>query len=221
MWRYPRSGPEGPRSSWGFSSQLRASRSLARVADWRGDTLIIRRGQKNRRVGGCEGGTKKRKGTKLLPVPEDLRDWLEDQLSAERRIDGEAFLFQNPDAYNAAGQWSETAMRRTWYAACAAVGIKVSLYEGTKHSTATALKAAGVEDRVLAHAAGHSDVRSIQRYAKLETEVIRSAFARLASPTRDGNVMAMNRRTRKHLKFKGKNGGGGGNRTPSRIRLGG
>ena len=170
MWRYPRSGPEGPRSSSGFSSQLCASRSLARVADWRGDTLIIRRGQKNRRVGGCEGGTKKRKGTKLLPVPEDLRDWLEDQLSAERRIDGEAFLFQNPDAYNAAG---------------------------------------------------HSDVRSIQRYAKLETEVIRSAFARLASPTRDGNVMARNRRTRKHLKFKGKNGGGGGNRTPSRIRLGG
>jgi len=69
-------------------------------------------------------------------------------------------------------------MRRTWYKACTKVGVQISLYEGTKHSTATALKAAGVEDRVLAQAAGHSDVRSIARYAKLETEVIRAAITR-------------------------------------------
>ena len=40
---------------------------VARVADWRGDTLRIHRGQKDRLVGGREGGTKKRRGAKILP----------------------------------------------------------------------------------------------------------------------------------------------------------
>ena len=75
-------------------------------------------------------------------------------------------------------------MRRTWYAACKHVGVRVSLYEGTKHSLGTALKSAGVEDRVLAQLFGHSDVRSVERYAKLETEVIRSTLARLPQPAK-------------------------------------
>jgi len=163
---------------------------VARISDLRGDNVLIRRGQKDRRVGGREGGTKKRKGSKLLPIPEQLAEWLEENIPAERRLDGEAFLFQNPDATNERRQWSEAAMRRTWYSACKAVGVRISLYEGTKHSTATALKAAGVEDRVLAQIAGHSDVRSIQKYSKIQTAVIENALARLP---RGGHVGASRR----------------------------
>ena len=44
-------------------------------------------------------------------------------------------------------------MRRTWAAACKQAGVSgVSLYEGTKHSTATHRKALGADDRVLGEA---------------------------------------------------------------------
>ena len=49
-------------------------------------------------------------------------------------------------------------MRRTWAAACKQAGVTgVSLYEGTKHSTATYLKALGADDRLLAQLMGHLD----------------------------------------------------------------
>ena len=40
--------------------------------------------------------------------------------------------------------WSEAALRRQWYSACKLVGVTVSLYVGTKHSTATELRRQGV-----------------------------------------------------------------------------
>jgi len=152
---------------------------VARVVDWRDAELRIHRGQKDRRVGGREGGTKKRRGGKLLPVPADLRVWLE--VHATGREPGD-FLFPNPTASNERRQWSKSAMRRTWREACDAVGVDVSLYEGTKHTLGTAAKEAGVEDRVLAHLFGHSDVRSVEPYAKLGTDVVRSALGRLRGP---------------------------------------
>jgi integrase len=54
---------------------------------------------------------------------------------------------------------------------------RIGVYAGTKHSTATALKAAGSDDRVLATLMGHSDVRSVERYAHVQTQVIRSTLA--------------------------------------------
>jgi integrase len=152
----------------------------ARVEDWRGDDLRIHRGQKERRVGGREGGTKKRGGGKLLPVPAELRAWLDAHVPAERRLaEPTGYLFRNPGADNAAGQWSESAMKRVWQTACEAAGVRVSLYEGTKHSMATALTSAGVGDRVIATILGHSDERSVRKYARLEPEVIRSALGRI------------------------------------------
>ncbi len=42
-------------------------------------------------------------------------------------------------------------MRRTWAAACKKVGVTgVSLYEGTKHSSATYLKSLGADHRLAA-----------------------------------------------------------------------
>jgi integrase len=153
---------------------------VARIEDWRGDELRIIRGKKDRKVLGQEGGTKKKRGGKRLPIPAELAAWLDKNVPAERRLaEPAAYLFQNPAARNAAGQWSEAAMRRTWYAACDKVGVQVSLYEGTKHSFGTAAKAAGIEDRVLAQVFGHADPRSVSRYAKLEPEVIRVNLERI------------------------------------------
>jgi hypothetical protein len=154
---------------------------VARIVDWRGDELRIHRGAKDRRVGGREGGTKKRRGSKLLPIPADpadLREWLERHVPPELRLaEPEGYLFRNPDGER--GQWGPTSMTRAWRAACDQVGVRVSLYEGTKHSFGTAAKAAGVEDRVLAHIFGHSDTRSVARYGRLELDTVRSALGRL------------------------------------------
>src|SRR5690606_24668693 len=86
-------------------------------------------------------------------------------------------LFVNPDGYNDGGWWGVGALRRTWDAACAAAGVKgVTLYSGTKHSTATYLKGLGADDRVLAQLMGHRDRRSVERYAKLTPQAIESAL---------------------------------------------
>jgi integrase/recombinase XerD len=151
---------------------------VVRIRDWRGDELQIVRAAKDRRVGGVVRGLKRRGGDKVLPVSPRLREWLETHVSPERRMaDPDGPLFANPAAeFN--GWWSETALRRVWYFACTRAGVeKIGVYAGTKHSTATALKAAGSDDRVLATLMGHSDVRSVERYAHVQTQVIRSTLA--------------------------------------------
>jgi site-specific recombinase XerD len=93
--------------------------------------------------------------------------------------EGRGYLFRNPGATNARGQWSESAMKPVWQAACTAAGVRVSLYAGTKHSMATVLTSAGVGDRVIATILGHSDERSVRKYARLQPEAIRSAMRRI------------------------------------------
>ena len=68
-------------------------------------------------------------------------------------------LFQNPRSQEGGKCWAASALRRRWKAACRAVGLvdSISLYEGTKHTFATAAKARGIEDRVLQRFLGHRD----------------------------------------------------------------
>ncbi len=71
-------------------------------------------------------------------------------------------------------------MKRAWTKAVTTAGIPhVSLYEGTKHSLMTALKSAGADDRVLAQLAGQADFRSVERYARLGTDLLRSTLRRI------------------------------------------
>jgi integrase len=151
---------------------------VLRVCDWSEDELRVARAAKDRRTGGVVRGLKSR-NAKTLPCHEfPLRDWLEEFVTSERRIaEPDGPLFVNPDGRT--GWWSETAMRRTWATACAKVGVRASLYEGTKHSSATALKALGADDRVLAALMGHRDSRSVEKYARLQGSAIRSELARL------------------------------------------
>ena len=57
--------------------------------------------------------------------------------------------------------------------------MKCSLYEGTKHSLGTALKAVGVEDRVIQQLFGYADIRSVQAITHTENATLREATARL------------------------------------------
>ncbi len=85
-------------------------------------------------------------------------------------------LFVNP----ANGRrWIHQSLWGTWRRAAAAAGHPgVPLYEGTKHSTATALRKAGVPLDVIQAAAGHKDIRSTERYAQLADETVQDALRR-------------------------------------------
>ncbi len=153
---------------------------VLRVRDWTGDEIRVERASKDHRVRGEVRGPKKRKGVKTLPASDRLMEWLEKHVPAKRRVaDPDGPLFHNPDGY-AEGWWSAPVLSTTWYRACDRAGVpRVGPYEGTKHSTATYLKGLGADDRLLAAIMGHSDPRSVEKYAKVQGKAIRSALAKL------------------------------------------
>ena len=87
----------------------------------------------------------------------------------ERRVAGEP-LFLNP---NTRGPWAETSLK-----ACEHVGVSVSPYTGTKHSTATELRRQGVPLDVIQKLCGHRDPRSTEVYAKLADQALVEAIRR-------------------------------------------
>ena len=97
----------------------------------------------------------KNRDVKRLPVPDELADWIAKHVAREARLSGSP-LFTLPycgHGRRPAGPWTKTSLRRVWKAACAATGVEISLYEGTKHSRATDLLGQGVSERVLQAAA--------------------------------------------------------------------
>ena len=125
---------------------------------------------------GLHSGTKgvKNDEPKTLPLPDELSNWLERWVPRERRLTGER-LFLNP---NTNGPWAETSLKRAWYKACDKVGVSVSLYTGTKHSTATELRRQGVPLDVIQKLCGHRDPRSTEVYAKLADQALVEAIRR-------------------------------------------
>jgi integrase len=99
---------------------------------------------------------------------EDLIAWLDwrvAQSTPERQLRGEVALFPNPTARNVSKRWGITAAEREWERACDAVGIRVSLQEGTRHCILTKL---GTEmpQMVLQAFSGHRDAKSLEHYSK-------------------------------------------------------
>ena len=105
-----------------------------------------------------------------VPLSNALRTWLGQHLAEDAEPD--APLFTNPNTSN---RWSHWAVRDAWLSACDAAGVRrVKLYEGTKHSMATAAKSRGADDRAIAAVLGHSDLRSTARYAQLAGKHLRN-----------------------------------------------
>lgn len=99
----------------------------------------------------------------------ELRNWIAwrlDQATPEARLRGEVALFWCPTARNAAKRWADDPLRQEWNRACKRVGVKVPLYEGTKHTTATALAEGGIQPLVLKALGGWRDSKSVERYAQ-------------------------------------------------------
>lgn len=128
----------------------------ARVCDWdfESNTLSV--------VG--KGGR-----LRVLPADELVAAWVREHVS-DPRLQGAALLFARADGR----PWSVSASRRTWAAACRAIGAvdgeRRPVFrenEGLRHAFGTHARARGVAlDRVGAYM-GHTSEKTTRRYAKL------------------------------------------------------
>jgi len=116
--------------------------------------------------------------TKRLPVPDELAAWLDEHGTREARLKALP-LFPLPyvgRGRRPTGPWNGTCLRREWHAACARVGVRAKLYEGTKHSRATDLLRQKVDERTLQVLLGHRDAKSTRRYARLANQALVDAL---------------------------------------------
>jgi integrase len=107
----------------------------------------------------------KNKRSRVIPASGELRAWIERFVDPAGRLTG-APLFANPRGFIADKRWTWDALRDAWKRACRDVGVEARLYEGTKHSSATAARRRGVALEVIQEAFGHADIRSTLRYAR-------------------------------------------------------
>jgi integrase len=115
----------------------------------------------------AEIGPTKNKRNRNLPVPLVVAEWIEAHWTAATRLSAEPLtpMLINP---RTGRRWSHWALRQSWLKASkAALGRAVPLYEGTKHSGATAMLQRSRDIEAVREYLGHSDARSTRKYAHL------------------------------------------------------
>ena len=125
-------------------------------------------------------------------MDEELQRWIEWRLvrvSKEELLRERIPLFPNPTARNRGRRWMHNTLREEWNRAAEKVGVRVRMYEGTKHSSATAWLAQGSSLQMIQRMLRHADSRSTDCYAKLGdlalVSVIRPRARRSVDPDVD------------------------------------
>jgi len=133
-------------------------------------------------------GTKGRSAA-WIPVDEELDQWIAwrlAQVSKAELLRGRIALFPNPTARNREKRWIANTLREDRNQAAAKVGVRVRMYEGSRHSSATAWLAQGSSLQMIQRMLRHADSRSTERYAKLGdlalVDVIRPRARRIVDP---------------------------------------
>jgi integrase len=102
----------------------------------------------------------------LVPFGVELRGWIAQCVDPAGRLVG-APLFQNRYSRQPGKRWTVDALEKTWATAIRGAGVSyVGLYEGTKHSSATAARRRGIGLDQIQAALRHADIRSTERYAR-------------------------------------------------------
>ncbi|MCR9206156.1 MAG: tyrosine-type recombinase/integrase, partial [Halobacteriovoraceae bacterium] len=106
-------------------------------------------------------GRKSNKETHFLPMTDEFFKIMKDvPISIVK--DNFVFLGKN------GGAVADRVLARAWHKAREVAGIHyVQLYEGTKHSRLSLLKAKGHSDEELILLSGHTNIKTVQRYAQL------------------------------------------------------
>ena len=133
--------------------------------DFATGTLTIGAAMKGGGARAPRRSTKERNVRRII-VDAELRAWIETHVTQRDALQ-RAPLFANPTARAAGGRWIASTLMREWARACAQVGVRVRMYEGTKHTSATEALRSGRRMEEIQHALGHRDRRSTERYARL------------------------------------------------------
>jgi integrase len=133
------------------------------VGDWRPDypgtkhgALIVRRAAKGPLPDAPLRGTKTG-SSRPVPADVDLKRWL------RKHAPKSGALFVNPLGRRDGKRWSANGLTLEWKRAAEQVGGIASLYEGTKHSTASAAINGGMALDAIQAALGHADARSTRQ----------------------------------------------------------
>jgi integrase len=105
-------------------------------------------------------------GPKYAIIDSELREWIEKWVDPQGALDGSP-LFFNPTARTRDKRWLSNPLRDEWNRAAEKVGVRVKMYEGTKHTSATEALRGGRRREEIQKTLGHKDRRSTERYAKL------------------------------------------------------
>ena len=90
-------------------------------------------------------------------------------------------LFQNPRGHpSRSRRWTYEPLRATWKRATARADVRpINLYNGTKHTTATALREMSYPLDLIQKACGHAQASSTERYANASDARISEALLRV------------------------------------------
>jgi integrase len=81
----------------------------------------------------------------------------------------EGFLFINTSIR----PYTDSRLRKIWYRACRKAGIKISLYNATRHSIASQAVEKGVPLELIQQALDHSSIKTTKRYASIGVHKLR------------------------------------------------
>jgi site-specific recombinase XerD len=135
---------------------------------------------KDRRADSPVRGARER-NWRVVGADEELPAWIEwrrELASPEERLHGQVPLFPNLAAQNPEKRWTPSSMQRTWERAARRVRVSVSMYLGTKHTTATGLIRRGETRETVQALLGHADPRSTDHYVQLSDRFVTDTIRR-------------------------------------------
>ena len=117
---------------------------------------------------------------RAIPIDTALRDWikwrLQKRAAAMRDCDRSPMLspamFPNPRARTEEKRWTLSSMEHEWNRVRRLEGTDAALYEGTKHSFATAARERGIPLDQIQKFLGHADAKSTERYGRLRNSAL-------------------------------------------------
>ncbi|OQC29188.1 MAG: Phage integrase family protein [Deltaproteobacteria bacterium ADurb.Bin072] len=80
------------------------------------------------------------------------------------------YIFTTQESHHPHKRYTRAILDRLWKEACKKVGVQISLYEGTKHSTAQGYLDAGYSYEQLQIITDHASKESVKRYAHAQLE---------------------------------------------------
>jgi len=111
----------------------------------------------------------KTRDIRTLPIHPEVRAALE--AIPTRALNGFVFTYRGEPL-------KENTVQDYWRRVTARAGIKISLYQGTKHSGGSQAINAGVDMKVIQEMMGHKDPRTTARYLEVSTERLKSYWDR-------------------------------------------